>query len=49
MALVHTQVDLRIQALASFGAPQGVDGKWTEEQKEDLAPILSSYWQSTGS
>jgi Ca2+-binding RTX toxin-like protein len=48
MALVHNQMDLLIQSLASFGAPQGVDGKWTEEQRESLAPILSSYWQPSG-
>ena len=48
MELVHTQMDQLIQALASFGAPAGVDGGWTEEQKEALQPIIATYWQSVG-
>jgi Ca2+-binding RTX toxin-like protein len=49
MELVHTQMDQLIQALASFGAPAGVDGGWTEEQKEALQPIIATYWHPLGS
>lgn len=45
MELASTQMDQLIQALASFGTPQGVDGQWTEEQKENLTPIISTYWR----
>lgn len=39
-------VDQLIQAMASFGVPQGVDGKWMEEQKDALQPILATYWKA---
>jgi Ca2+-binding RTX toxin-like protein len=44
--LASGQMDLLIQALAAFGVPEGTDGRWTEEQRESLAPILAAYWQS---
>ena len=40
------QLEQLIQALATFGVPQGVDGIWTGEQKEALAPLLATYWQN---
>ena len=46
-ALIDNQVALLVQALASFGAPAGVDGGWTEEQREALAPVLTTYWKAT--
>jgi Ca2+-binding RTX toxin-like protein len=48
MELVHMQMDQLIQALAAFGAPAGVDGGWTEEQKEALQPVIAAYWHSPG-
>jgi Ca2+-binding RTX toxin-like protein len=48
MELVHTQMDQMIQALASFGAPAGVDGGWTDEQKEALQPVIAAYWHTPG-
>jgi Ca2+-binding RTX toxin-like protein len=44
-ALVETQVALLVQAMATVGAPAGAGGQWTEEQREELAPILAAYWQ----
>lgn len=48
MELASAQMDQLIQAIASFGAPQGVNGQWTEEQKEALTPTLASYWKPVG-
>jgi hypothetical protein len=31
--------------MATVGAPAGVGGQWTDEQKDELAPILAAYWQ----
>ncbi|UQZ88093.1 hypothetical protein C4J81_02250 [Deltaproteobacteria bacterium Smac51] len=44
--LAETQVAQLVQAMASIGDPAGIDGQWTEEQKDNLAPILTSYWKS---
>ncbi len=44
--LTNLQVDQLIQAMASFGVPQGVDGKWENDQKEALNPILATYWRT---
>ena len=43
--IIESQVALMVQAMATIGAPAGVDGGWTEEQRESLAPVLSTYWQ----
>ncbi len=43
--LAETQVAQMVQAMAALGAPGGVDGGWTEEQQENLNPIVASYWQ----
>ena len=45
LALVENQVSQLVQAMASLGAPGGADGGWTDEQREALAPILTTYWQ----
>ena len=45
MALVENQVALMVQAMAGLGAPGGEGGQWTDEQKEALAPILTTYWK----
>ena len=47
--LASTQMDQLIQALASYGEPAGVDGQWTNEQKEGVNSVISSYWKPTGS
>jgi Ca2+-binding RTX toxin-like protein len=44
-AFLNNQMDQIIQALAAFGVPQGADGKWTGEQREELAPVLAACWQ----
>lgn len=44
MELASTQMNQMLQALASFGTPQGVDGRWTEEQQEGVNALISSYW-----
>lgn len=44
-ALAYTQVAQMVQALAVIGAPGAVDGGWTEEQQQDLNPIVAAYWQ----
>jgi hypothetical protein len=31
--------------LSQLGAPAGVGGQWTENQIEEMTPILASYWQ----
>ncbi len=49
MEIVNTQMNQLLQAMAGFGVPQGVDGRFTEEQKEAMAPVLSTYWRPTGS
>lgn len=49
MELTNVQMNQLVQALASFGVPAGVDGQWTDEQREAVAPVLSSYWRPTGS
>jgi Ca2+-binding RTX toxin-like protein len=46
MALVETELAQLLEAMASIGAPAGVSGQWTEEQRDALAPILSVCWQS---
>jgi hypothetical protein len=45
LAIVESQVAQMVQAIAALGAPAGVNGGWTEEQREALNPILASYWQ----
>jgi Ca2+-binding RTX toxin-like protein len=45
MAITENQVALMVQAMASVGAPGGVNGQWTDEQRDALAPVLASYWQ----
>ena len=49
MAIVNTQMNQMLQAMAGFGVPEGMDGRFTEEQKEAMAPVLSTYWKPTGS
>jgi hypothetical protein len=49
MEIVNTQMNQILQAMAGFGVPGGVDGRLTEEQKDAMAPILSTYWKPTGS
>ena len=44
-ALVYNQVAQMVQAMAGLGAPGAADGGWTDEQKESLNPILTTYWQ----
>ena len=44
-ALIQSQVAQLVQAMAAIGTPGGADGQWTDEQREALAPILSTYWQ----
>ena len=44
-AITENQVALMVQAMAGIGVPAGVNGGWTEEQKESLVPVLSTYWQ----
>lgn len=46
-AVAETQVAQMVQALAAVGAPAGVNGQWTEEQRESLAPVLAAHWQPT--
>jgi len=43
--ITETQVAQLVQAMAALGAPAGVDGQWSAEQQEALAPVLASYWQ----
>ncbi len=43
--IAETQVAQMVQAMAALGAPAGVDGGWTDEQKEALAPVLTAYWR----
>ena len=43
MDLASAQMDQMIQALASFGAPAGEDGKWTDEQKEGVNALIAGY------
>jgi len=43
--LVESQVAQLVQAMAAIGAPGGADGQWTDEQREALTPMLSTYWQ----
>jgi Ca2+-binding RTX toxin-like protein len=43
--LEESQLAQLLQAMASVGTPAGVNGQWTEEQQDALAPILSTYWQ----
>jgi Ca2+-binding RTX toxin-like protein len=45
MILVETQLAQLLQALSSIGTPAGTDGQWTDQQREDLTPILSAYWR----
>ena len=44
-ALVYNQVDQMVQAMAALGAPGAADGGWTDEQRDALNPILTTYWQ----
>lgn len=44
-AITESQVAQLVQAMAAIGAPAGVDGQWTDEQREALAPVLATYWQ----
>ncbi|UQZ90123.1 hypothetical protein C4J81_13305 [Deltaproteobacteria bacterium Smac51] len=44
--ITESQVAQMVQAMAAVGTPGGVDGQWTDEQKEALTPILSTYWKS---
>ncbi len=43
--IAETQVAQMVQAMAVLGAPAGVDGGWTDEQRKALNPIVASYWQ----
>ncbi|MDR1045908.1 MAG: calcium-binding protein, partial [Candidatus Adiutrix sp.] len=44
-SVAETQVAQMVQAMAALGAPGGVDGGWTDEQREALDPILAAAWQ----
>ncbi|UQZ88783.1 hypothetical protein C4J81_06020 [Deltaproteobacteria bacterium Smac51] len=43
--ITETQVAQMIQAMASIGVPGGVDGQWTDDQKESLSLVLTTYWK----
>lgn len=45
MELVSAQMNQLVQALASFGAPAGVGGQWTDEQREQVNGVISTYWK----
>ena len=45
--IAETQVAQMVQAMATLGAPAGAMGQWTDEQRDALAPILTSSWQPT--
>ena len=45
LALIENQVALMVQAMSSIGVPGGIDGQWTDDQRDALAPVLTSYWQ----
>lgn len=43
--ITETQVAQLVQSMAALEAPAGVDGQWSTEQQEALAPVLATYWQ----
>jgi Ca2+-binding RTX toxin-like protein len=43
--LTETQLTQLLQALSAVSAPAGVNGQWTQEQRDALEPILAAYWQ----
>lgn len=45
MELAADQMEQLIQALASFGAPSGAGGHWSEEEKEAVGAVVSGYWR----
>jgi hypothetical protein len=45
LAVAELQEAQMVQAMAALGAPGGIDGGWTEEQREALDPILAAAWQ----
>lgn len=49
MELANTQMNQMLQSLAVFGAPAGIDGHWTEEQREGVNAVVAGYWRPTGS
>lgn len=46
LTISENQVSQMIQAMAAIGAPAGVGGSWTEEQRDALAPVLATYWKA---
>ncbi|MCC8167677.1 MAG: hypothetical protein LIQ31_16440 [Planctomycetes bacterium] len=47
--LINSQMNQMLQAMASFGTPAGEDGRWNEEQKEEVSYIVANHWRATGS
>ena len=47
LAIVQSQVNQLVQAMAGIGAPGAADGQWTDDQRDALAPVLGAYWQPT--
>ncbi|UQZ88094.1 hypothetical protein C4J81_02255 [Deltaproteobacteria bacterium Smac51] len=45
LAITESQVALMIQAMSVIGGPAGVDGGWTEDQRDALQPVLATYWK----
>ncbi|UQZ88322.1 hypothetical protein C4J81_03510 [Deltaproteobacteria bacterium Smac51] len=43
-SITEAQVAQMVQAMASFGAPMGINDQWTDEQKESLTPLLAAHW-----
>jgi len=42
--LINNQLDLLVQAMASFGAPAAGETELSGQIKEELAPVIASSW-----
>ena len=46
--LLHSQVELLVEAMAAFDVPESTDADYNRQVKERIEPLLSSTWQSVG-